>query len=1566
MKRIAYSFLFAFFSFLVFSQNALAGDIQRTISFVVDQEADITLYENLKKKDNGYLYYAERLEVSPEKKELGKYRTDKNDNNEYMKYTYQVNVDQYGTESRYYCHVKEEGKISQAVRIKKADTFDLGDYSKFYDLTNPEELNNNDRVIYDISKDYMSYNGIYFDDGILLNANEDGSSSIRLKIGEEFQLKAYRTWQIVDGVNYYIEPDFHYEIVYGDSVSVSDKGLIKANDNGFSIIRVTYDAIKAGYIGKLEKYNAIDPVCVGIVAVIVNDAKDVTLETGISLKEYDTVYFDNHITDPTGITTNTGKTYAEYTFMPEKDSTVEVLEAPPVDQAITGNWTKTWTKYNLTPDGRVTVKLTPGKNVIKIKKNEIEEYHVIRAAGIGVRIANQTEPGKKLTVGDTARISLDGLYIPVPKMSAVYNPGLFTYTGTTSPYIQYTIDGEIFKGVGGQYSIRNDNAIYIEAETEGDYVLKNGVVNEGYMGSPLITHYNIPEEGLLRNFNAVGIPGSYDILPDIKVHFDDKQEFSDDQLNKLRYLSIKHNADGQVLMFESDVTTTTRIDTSNGLSGEDYKPCSVVSIGPSKNLDGDNVFPQFIGELYDDNVTLVLRYWTQEDEKKHIKIINGETFDVIADGFSPSYNTILFAELIVIPNDNKLEPYTYSFVMPYGSPMNIPYLKNITLLSQDHQDEYEASDAVFHSDKASYIIDGAEHELDFGEGFLVGEYNYNISVPESAEEIKMDLKWVRTVAGAESNSAKAVITVEDNDEFSLEYQGPKPDQENTIITDAIPLNEEGDTTIHVTVTSTDTLFQNVTNVYTIKVSKHGKIARRKVSFTCPTEDISVTVKNEAGKKMTPDEAGAYNLIDGPYTYTASAAGYRTLTGEFTVDTSLEGDQIVEIPALEGPRNVTFTFSTQGTELVLKDAKNKVVEPVEGVYLLIGGDTYTYYASAKGYITHKESFVVGDEEDQTIEIPALEEAAHIPKGSKVTVTIVTDEKKLISDYTVPMDLADPEMDLVTGKNYVEYNLGTYTALHALLRTLDDDQGVDYTCRKGKLNVITDMGGTYPGGSWRCEVNGCPVSDPWLYALNPGDTVLLYYDKGYEGMTHALFAKPVYEIEEGDVPVIDLFGHPTAEGTDSQALAGATIYLNGEEKGTTDASGSIRFGGLTSAGSPYVVTARKFNDAGENILTWNQCMIYVRARSGGSSDTKTVSFRLIGDKLHGDDPHNRYETWIATEEIPLDNGTDTVCDVFLKAVSSAGLTQSGAKEGYIRSITAPASLGGYALEEFDNGSASGWMYTLNGIHPQVGVQGQTVKAGDVIVFHYVDNFHIEENNYTWLEAPDVNPPGIIPYVIKSVIDGIKALPKIASLTLSDRNRVEALRKAYDSLSDEQKAEIDGATLKDLENAEARIAQLIEEEARKKTEDTQKPILKKGKAVVSGKYRYKVTKISGKKGEVSFIGCKNKKITRVTIPATVKYQGYTLKVTAVGPKALKSYKKLKSLAVGKNVKTIGKSAFVGCVKLKKITVQSLVLKKVGAGSLKGIYKKAVIKVPSRKLKAYKKLFRNKGQAKTVKIRK
>ena len=98
------------------------------------------------------------------------------------------------------------------------------------------------------------------------------------------------------------------------------------------------------------------------------------------------------------------------------------------------------------------------------------------------------------------------------------------------------------------------------------------------------------------------------------------------------------------------------------------------------------------------------------------------------------------------------------------------------------------------------------------------------------------------------------------------------------------------------------------------------------------------------------------------------------------------------------------------------------------------------------------------------------------------------------------------------------------------------------------------------------------------------------------------------------------------------------------------------------------------------------------------------------------------------------------------------------------------------------------------------------------------------------------------------------------------------------------------------------------------------------------------------VEFSGTAKKKVAKVTIPASVKIGNTVYKVTSIERMRLRIIKKLKTVVIGKNVKSIGKKAFFGCKNLRKITVKSKVLTKVGAKAFKGIDKKAVIKVPLR----------------------
>ncbi|MCI8308221.1 MAG: leucine-rich repeat protein, partial [Lachnospiraceae bacterium] len=97
--------------------------------------------------------------------------------------------------------------------------------------------------------------------------------------------------------------------------------------------------------------------------------------------------------------------------------------------------------------------------------------------------------------------------------------------------------------------------------------------------------------------------------------------------------------------------------------------------------------------------------------------------------------------------------------------------------------------------------------------------------------------------------------------------------------------------------------------------------------------------------------------------------------------------------------------------------------------------------------------------------------------------------------------------------------------------------------------------------------------------------------------------------------------------------------------------------------------------------------------------------------------------------------------------------------------------------------------------------------------------------------------------------------------------------------------------------------------------------------------------------------KTVKKAVIQSNVKIRECKLKVTHIEAGAFKNCKKLKSVTIGSNIRTIGKRAFKGCAALKKIKIQSGKLKKVGKDAFSGIYKNATVTAPKKQAKKYKK---------------
>ena len=227
------------------------------------------------------------------------------------------------------------------------------------------------------------------------------------------------------------------------------------------------------------------------------------------------------------------------------------------------------------------------------------------------------------------------------------------------------------------------------------------------------------------------------------------------------------------------------------------------------------------------------------------------------------------------------------------------------------------------------------------------------------------------------------------------------------------------------------------------------------------------------------------------------------------------------------------------------------------------------------------------------------------------------------------------------------------------------------------------------------------------------------------------------------------------------------------------------------------------------------------SQGESPQRTVSFRLIGSKLSNVDVdltgnnvigYNgaEYVTWIGTRQYTVNAG-DTVYDLFIKALADAKLRHEGADKNYVSAIWAPSSLGGYKLAEMTNGPYSGWMYTVNDIHVSRGLREWDLQPGDVVIFHYVNDYRYEISDWfddptfsahgdgslhsRWLIAPDIlggtgggNPGGTTggTTITPDLTTTISVTPTIsggkATGTVTDIQVADALKKTLDALADE----------------------------------------------------------------------------------------------------------------------------------------------------------------------------------------
>ena len=222
--------------------------------------------------------------------------------------------------------------------------------------------------------------------------------------------------------------------------------------------------------------------------------------------------------------------------------------------------------------------------------------------------------------------------------------------------------------------------------------------------------------------------------------------------------------------------------------------------------------------------------------------------------------------------------------------------------------------------------------------------------------------------------------------------------------------------------------------------------------------------------------------------------------------------------------------------------------------------------------------------------------------------------------------------------------------------------------------------------------------------------------------------------------------------------------------------------------------------------------------------TVFFTLLGDTAHGElteatgkhtlKDKNLPETWVERTEVPITNN-QTVYDVMKKVFEANAITWEesyGLGTAYIESLTR----NGVTLGQFTNGSFSGWMYTLNGKHPSLGVAQQYLNGGEEIIFHYTDDYTIDISGENWdipggtvEEVKDVTTdtksgtttaPTEVKVSEKTNADGTKT--KVADVKVSADNQKEILKQAKASKSKEIILNVSGKSVGDATKADVTL--------------------------------------------------------------------------------------------------------------------------------------------------------------------
>ena len=371
-----------------------------------------------------------------------------------------------------------------------------------------------------------------------------------MQVGDTATIYPWRMEQVITSAiqNDVGRPNFHFDIIKGDSISLSKtedtyKVTATAEKAGTTVVKVTYDDLDY----KDKHWGAISPVNTAYAVFTVGEEGKATITPSDNLKNwrhYDTIYYCEGETVP-------------YTFTVNTENAVAV-KVTVNGQVIQGNGKE------------YTANLENRSNIIGIEATDSEGkiksfYRVVDARFIEINVANKTDPTKQnIEAGDTATVSFRGITMPVYKIATIYNPvwsskpSQWSPEGQDAAYAGYENEQlGSFKGQCGQWDLATKNSFDVTFTESGKYVFKSpkGIWCE-WWGSPLGT--DITQEGSgTPNTNAPVLKDWFSVMPEFTIVVPEKniEAYVTEQMNALEtYKDSNAYRDAQKKELEKAVT----------------------------------------------------------------------------------------------------------------------------------------------------------------------------------------------------------------------------------------------------------------------------------------------------------------------------------------------------------------------------------------------------------------------------------------------------------------------------------------------------------------------------------------------------------------------------------------------------------------------------------------------------------------------------------------------------------------------------------------------------------------------------------------------------------------------------------------------------------------------------------------------------------------------------------------------------------------------------------------------------------------------------------------------------